>query len=58
MVLSSVGVLIEENPISGSEDPSVDEFVIAAGTKFGVTNTGKLYANGANITGAITATSG
>lgn len=57
MVLSSEGVLIEENPISGSDD-LVDKFVIVAGTNFGVTNTGKLYANGANITGVITATGG
>ena len=45
------------NSIAGSGTSS-KTWMIAAGTGFGVTNTGVMYATGANVSGTITATAG
>lgn len=46
------------NNIAGSGTNSSKTWMIAAGTNFGVTNTGAMYATGANVTGVLNATTG
>lgn len=46
------------NSIAGSGTSSSNTWMIAAGTNFGVTNTGVMYATGANVTGVLNATTG
>lgn len=46
------------NNIAGSGTNSSKTWMIAAGTNFGVTNTGVMYATGANVTGILNATTG